>query len=261
MDEVYYQWLKDRPTYKRLRDWNSGLIRLTLDKHPTADNKMTGHVSRVVTGDAGIGKSTYSYKILAKVHYTMNGYTKVDEEEYSYKFALDNMIYRPRQLFDQVRIQRALDTPALAWCIDDASVHMGRQLFDQDREGYRNLQGIVPTLREDVTLLLITTINVGMLAKPWREFIRKKVHIQSMGALRDYKRLAKHYEKWYYPDDIRFRINIPFQDKFSCLIPEPFYSWYHKKKMDALNEYLNSIADKPKVRDSDIEIGEDDEKS
>lgn len=245
MNEIYDNWLKERPRYKRLKDWNSGLIRLTIDRHPTPENKTTGHISRVVTGDPGIGKSTYSYKILAKVHYEFNGYTKVDEEEESYKFALENMIYRPQQLFDKVKIQRDIDTPALAWCIDDASVHMGRQLFDQDRDGYRQLQGVVPTLREDVTLLMVTTISVGLLAKPWREFIRKKVHIQSMGALNDYKRVAKHYEKWFFPDDIRFRINIPFQDRFSCLVPEPFYSWYHKKKMDALNEYLETIRTKP----------------
>lgn len=256
MNEIYVEWLKERPRYKKLRDWNSGLIQLSIDRHPTPDNKTTGHISRIVTGDPGVGKSMYSYKIMAKLHYAFNGYTKVDEEEYSYKYALDNLIYRPQQLFDKVRQQRDIDAPALCWCVDDASVHMGRQLFDQDREAYRQLQGTVPTLREDVTLLLLTTISINLLAKPWREFVRKKVNIMSLGALNDYKRIAKHYEKWYFPDDIRFRINLPFQDKFSCLVPEPFYTWYHQKKMAALNEYLDSIRVK-KVADSDKEVGEE----
>ena len=251
MNEEYLQWLNERPNFKHLKDWRSGLIKLVLDRHPTSKNKQTGFISRMVTGDPGVGKSTYSYKILAKLHYEFNGYSRVDEEEDSYKWALDNMIYRPFELFEKVEHQRDLDMPALAWCIDDASVHMGRQLFDQDREMYRRLQGIVPTLREDVTGLFITTPNVFLIAKPLREFIRKKVVIQPLAELNSFRRMAKHYDKWYFPDDIRFRINITFQDRFSCLVPEPFFSWYHKKKMDALNDYLRSLKRKPRYTDMD----------
>lgn len=257
MNETYIEWLKDRPTYRKLKDWNSGLSALIIKNHPTKDNKMTGHISRTVTGDPGVGKSMYSYKTLAKTYYDFNGYTKVDEEEYAYKLAIDNFIYRPQELFEKVKIQRDLDEPALAWCIDDASVHMGRQLFDQDRDMYRQLQGTVPTLREDVTGLLITTIVIQLLAKPLREFVRKKVHVMPLAELKSHRKVARHYEKWYFPDDIRFRIKIPFQEKFSSLCPEPFYSWYHEKKMKCLNEYLDEIMKHP-VKPSENEEEEED---
>jgi hypothetical protein len=257
MNEIYNEWLSHRPKYKKLRDWKTGLSPLIIKAHQTKENVNKGNVSRVITGDAGLGKSMYAYKVLAKTHYDFNGYDSVDDEEYSYKYALDNMIYRPDDLFNRVKNQLDSDEQALEWCIDDGSVHMGRQLFDQDREAYRKLQGTVPTLRECVAGLLITTISVYHLAKPFREFIRKKVTIQPLAELDSYRRIAKHYDKWYFPDDVKFRISIPFQDKFSCLCPEPFYSWYHDKKMAALKEYNESILKKP-VLYSDVEDGEDD---
>jgi hypothetical protein len=252
MNEIYKQWLDERPTFKKLRDWKTGLSPLVIKAHQTKgnvnkDNVNKGNISRVITGDAGVGKSCYAFKVGAKIHYDFNGYTKVDEEEYSYKFALDNMIYRPDDLFNRVKQQLDSDEQALFWIIDDGSVHMGRQLFDQDRESYRKLQGTVPTLRECVAGLFITTISVYLLAKPFREFIRKKVVIQRLAEASSYRCIAKHYEKWYYPDDVKFRMSIPFQDRFSCLVPEPFYSWYHNKKMAALKEYNESIIRKPIV--------------
>lgn len=257
MDEIYTEWLKQRPTYKKLRDWKTGLPPLIIKAHQTKENVNKGSVSRVITGDAGVGKSCYAYKIMAKTHYDFNGYTKVDEEELSYRYALDNIIYRPYELFNRVRQQLEKDEQALVWCLDDCSIHMGRQLFDQDREMYRQLQGTVPTLRENISGLLITTINVSLIAKPLREFIRRKVHIMPIAELDSYRRIAKHYEKWYFPDDVRFRIAINFQDKFSCLVPQPFFDWYHQKKMEALKEYNNSIMNK-KVKISDAEDEEDD---
>jgi hypothetical protein len=259
MNEIYSEWLKERPTYKKLREWKTGLPPLILKAYQTKDNRNKGNVSRIITGDAGIGKSLYAYKVTAKTHYDFNGYTKTDEEEYSYKYALDNMIYRPRELFSRVKEQLNKDEQAMIWVLDDASIHMGRQLFDQDREMYRQLQGTIPTLRENVAGVLITTINVGLIAKPLREFIRRKVTVMPLAELDSYRRIAKHYEKWYFPDDVRFRIAINFQDKFSCLCPEPFFSWYHEKKMKALKEYNDTIMNKP-IKSSGSEDDEEDGK-
>jgi len=256
MDEIYNEWLKQRPTYKKLREWKTGLPPLIIKAHQTKENVNKGNIARVITGDAGVGKSCYAYKIMAKTHYDFNGYTKVDEEEESYKFAIENIIYRPQELFNMVQRQLDLDEQALIWTLDDASVHLGRQLFDQDREMYRKLQGTVPTLREDVSGLLITTINTGLIAKPLREFIRRKVHVMPIAELDSYRRVAKHYEKWYFPDDVRFRIAINFQDRFSCLVPQPFFDWYHQKKIKALKEYNESIMRKP-IKPSDTEEEED----
>lgn len=257
MNEIFNQWLKERPGFKPLKQWNPSLVSLIIDRHPTADNLVSGFIQRIVTGDPGYGKSTFCYKLMAKLDYVVKGYTKIDDEEESYKFALDNLIYRPEELFERVMKQRDLAEPAWVWTLDDASVHMGRQLFDQDRATYRKLQGIVPTLREDVTCLLITTPATNLLAKPFREFFKRKIELTlTEGGMKQFTRLGKHYEKRFYPDDIRFRIHNPFNDRFSCLIPNPFYGWYLEKKRKALKDYALSIIKKPVIKESGVEEGE-----
>jgi hypothetical protein len=257
MNEEFNSWLKQRPSFRTLRQWNPSLIPLIIERHPTPENKISGFIQRIITGDPGYGKSTFCYKLMAKLSYTINGYTKLDDEEDAYKFALENLIYSPNDLFERVMKQRDLAEPAWIWTLDDASVHMGRQLFDQDRQTYRKLQGIVPTLREDVTCLLITTPATNLLAKPFREFFKRKVEMTlAEGGMQHYTRLGKHYEKRFYPDDIRFRIHNPFNDKFSCLVPEPFYSWYLAKKRKALKDYAISIVKRPTLIESNMEEGE-----
>lgn len=257
MDEVFYQWLNEHDNYKTLAQWNPALIQPIIDRHPTMDNKISGFIERIITGDPGYGKSTYAYKLMAKLCWTIQDCTEIEQEEQCYKFSIDNMIYRPRELFDRVMHQREVGEPAWVWCLDDASVHMGRQLFDQDRATYRKLQGIVPTLREDVTCLLITTPATALLAKPFREFYKRKIDMGIPHGIKRYTRLGKHYEKRYFPDDIRFRMHHPYDDKFSCLIPEPFYSWYLVKKRLALREYAEQIVKGTVKDDVGVEIGED----
>lgn len=259
MNEIYERWLKEATNFKHLKDWKTGMPRLILKAFQTKDKKSRGNVSRIITGPPGSGKSMYTYKIMAKTHYDFNGFTTKDDEEESYKYALDKIIYRPRELFNTVERTLKEDVQELYICGDDASIHMGRQLFDQDRQAYRRLQGTVPTLRENFACVFLTTVDVSLLAKPWREFIKHKVIIISSGSEHDYTCFAKHYEKWFFPDDVRFRIAVLFQDRFSRLVPEPFYSWYHDKKIKALREYNETVknwrpvvkGDEPTEEDAD----------
>ena len=238
MNEIFNEWLKYRPNYKKLRDWNTGLCQLVIDRHPTPENNnISGFIHRTVVGDPGYGKSTYCLRVIARIHYRMNGYTTVEEEEKSWVYAIDNMIFSPVELFEKMDYQMSVNHPAVIWCLDDASVHMGTQLWEDDRETYRKLRKRMPTIRDKVTCLLITTPQVSLLAKPLREFLHRKVEIKLMSEFKSMKRMGRHYEKRYYPDDIRFRMRIPFQDRFSCIIPEPFYSMYREKKKLACDVY------------------------
>ncbi len=258
MNEIFENWLADRPNYKPLHKWNSGFVKLVLDRHPKTKDDPMGFIHRTIVGDPGYGKSTYSLKLMAKIDYVNNGYTNIDEEEYSYKFAIDNMIYRPSELFAKIDNQRKLREPAIIWCLDDASMHMGKQLFDNDRKTYRKLQGYIPVIREHVTALLITSPLINLLAKPLREFLRKKVEMKMVAEFSDFRRIGRHYNKKYFPDDIRFRMYVPFQDKFSCLIPQPFYDWYRNKKLNAIDDYLCNT-DKIQIND-DSDYNDEDER-
>ena len=246
MNEIYEKWLRSRPKFKSLKKWNPGLIEKVIERYPRKENNyLSGFLSRVITGAPGNGKSVLAYKYMAKLDYVMNGYSKTDDEEYSYKFALDNMIYRPDDFFGRIKKQIDEKQPALIWTLDDASIHMGKQLWDLDRDTYRELQDRLPVIREFVTCLFITTITVKLLAKPFREFFDKKINVTLSEGFTRFPRCGKHYIKEFYPDDIRFRVYHPYDDKFSCLVPQPFYDWYHDKKNAALREY-NELREKRK---------------
>lgn len=238
MNKIYKKWLSNRPTFKTLKDWNPALINKIIERYPREENNnLKGFLSRIIVGHPGYGKSMLCYKYMAKIDYILNGYNKNDDEEKSYKFALDNMIYHPETLFNRIEKQIKLNHPFIMWTLDDCSIHMGKQLWDIDRQSYRKLQGYLPAIRDFVTCLFINTITVNLLAKPFREFFDTKIDITLEEGFSRNPRRGKHYFKEYYPDDIRFRMYHPYDDKFSVLVPEPFYSWYQTKKNKALKEY------------------------
>ena len=237
MNSIYKEWLSDRPGYKSLRKWNPHLPEIIIERHPKEKDDSAGFVSRVITGAPGTGKSMYAYMIGAKTFWLFDGCSRDEDIEDCYRQSLNSIIYRPDELFKRVKEQRKKTEPMLLLIVDDCSVHMGRALFDQDRKTYRRLQGTIPTLREDTTGLLITTPKTVLLAKPWREFIDYKCEIRSVSTYKENRRIATHYYKRYFPDDIKFRVQAPFRERFSSLCPLPFYQWYLDKKRKALNEY------------------------
>ena len=234
MNEIFQDWLKQRTNFKHLKDWNPSIVEKTIEYH---NLKTSGFISRVITGNPGYGKSTFAFKLIAKVYWVLNNCTEIEDEEKCYQYALDNMMYQPQELLNRVAQQLQIRKPALIWCLDDASIHMGRQLWDQDRQMYRDIQDVIPTIREHVTCLLITTPNVKLLMKPLREFFDVKMIMQLEEGIKRYKRRGKHYFRDYYPDDVHYCMHHPFDDMFSCLVPEPFYTWYRNKKLDALELY------------------------
>jgi len=260
MNEIFHDWIKERPSFKPLREWNPSLIQSIIDKHPTLTNKIHGFMHRIVTGDMGYGKTTLAYKLMAKLDYVVNGYTTIDEEEYSYKFALDNMIYRPNDLFNRMERSLDLDQPDYIWTIDDASIHFGRQIYRKDRDTYDTLEDNLPTIREYVTCLIITTPKLNNLAKPFRDFFDKKIKITlEEGGMKNHTRRGKHYFKEYYPDDVHYVIQHPYDDRYSCLVPEPFYTWMHDKKKDALRDYHKWKRDKQIKKNDEDDKEEGDE--
>lgn len=258
MTDVFQDWIKDRPGYKTLKDWNPGFAPIIVDRHPKNADDPSGFIPKVITGKPGYGKSMYAYKIGAKVFFLLDGCSRVEDEEECYKKSLDAIIYRPEDLFFKVREQRKKHEPAVLWIIDDGSVHMGRQLFDQDRKTYRRLQGTIPTIREDVTGLMVTTPKTNLLAKPFREFIDDKCEIKLTSAFKENRRIANHYFRRYFPDDRNFRMQLPFRDRFSNLCPQPYYSWYLQKKRKALDDY-QLLCDKLNVVQEDSNEDDNDD--
>ena len=226
---------------KALKEWESGLANLIVKRYPKEEKAATGFVERVITGDPGSGKSTYCYKVGAKVYYVLRGYYNKDHEEDAYKESLRYMLYHPSDFAELIYHNKSEREITPFVCLDDASVHFGKQLYRLDPDTYMELEGLIPTLRTAITGFLVNTPYKQLLAKFLREFCRHKVNILLSHEFGSWARLARQYEKYWLPDDTKFRMKIPFQDKFSCLVPEPYYSWYYDKKMKAEADYAQMV--------------------
>jgi len=221
--------------YKKLRDWNSGFHDWVIRRHPSDNSKQNGFMGGFIFGERGQGKSTYCYKVMAKIYYTLNGYSKTDDEEDAYKQALDCMIYHPKDFLDLImlnKIKRKI-TPIIT--LDDASMHFSTMLHQKDPKLYDALQGEIVTIRTAVTGFLINSPKRCLVAKFLREQddFKGEAFIDDHGGnqfKQTWNRKIRFYKWKYYPDEVKYRINIPFQDKYSCYIPDIYYMWYTEKK-------------------------------
>lgn len=221
--------------YKKLKDWNSGFVQWVLRRHPQNPKQQNGFMGGFIFGERGEGKSTYTYKVMAKTHYELNGYSNTNDEEEAYKESLKYMLYDPsdfRKLLIYNKIKRVI-TPIL--CIDDASMHFGKMLHQTNPKLYAALLGETATIRTAATGFLITAPKRAHVAKFLRDYddFKGEVKVDGGGAIgyrQTWNRKVRFYRWNYYPDEVKYRIQIPFQDKYSCYIPEPFYDWYLEKK-------------------------------
>lgn len=241
--------------YKRLEQWNSGFHDWVIRRHPTKNNRQNGFMGGFIYGKKGNGKSTYCYKAMAKIYFTLMGLSGLDDEETAYKVALDRMIFDGDLLIDLL-IENTINeevTPVL--CLDDASMHFGTQLYKHNPALYDAMQGEIATVREVVTGFLITSPKRSMCAKFLRENDDYKGEAL-INAGSQWKRKIRFYEWREYPDERTYKIQIPFQDEYSCYIPDensmglPFYDWYIEKKRYHKIKHQIYMADKhrPKNR-------------
>ncbi|MBD3195206.1 MAG: hypothetical protein GF317_09135 [Candidatus Lokiarchaeota archaeon] len=235
--------------YKKLKDWNSGFSRWVIYRHPENSKRQNGFMGGFIFGERGTGKSTYCYKAEAKTYYDLNGYNKTDDEEEAYKLALECMIYEPtdfRKLLIYNKIRRII-TPII--CLDDASMHFGNMLHITDPKIYSALLGETATVRTAVTGFLINAPKRKHVAKFLRDYDDfkgevKEDHTGGFSNQPTWQRKVRFYRWNYYPDEVKYRIQIPFQDKYSCFIPEPYYKWYIEKKRYYELKHEMQIADK-----------------
>jgi len=228
--------------YKKLRDWHTGFYEWVNRRHPHNGRKQNGFMGGFIFGPRGQGKSTYCYKLMAKTYYHFNGYNNNDDEIDAYKEALRYMLYEPRdfQRITSYNKIKHIVTPII--CLDDASMHFGNMLHQTDNRLYSALLGQTATVRTAVTGLLITAPKRGHVAKFLRDYDDYKGEAfidaggetnnpnQYMDFKANWNRKIRFYRWKWYPDETKFRIQIPFQDKYSCYIPDMHYKPYEVRK-------------------------------
>lgn len=221
--------------YKKLSEWHSGFVHWVIRRHPQNSKQQNGFMGGFIFGERGTGKSTYCYKVEAKTYYELDGYNTVDDEEEAYKKALEYMLFEPKDLRKLLIYNKLKQIVTPIICLDDASMHFGKMMHLTNPKLYAALLGETATIRTAVTGFLINAPRRGHVAKFLRDYDDFKGEIKTdAGGGSEYmptwNKKVRYYRWNYYPDEVKYRIQIPFQDKYSCFIPEPFYSWYLEKK-------------------------------
>jgi len=239
------------PTYKRITDWNSGSVNKILRGFP---NGFTGFV---VQGERGLGKSMYAYKVMAKTYLQLGWYRSmktgekipVENELDAYKAALEYMIFSPDDLINLVEynIEKHYITPVL--CLDDATVHFNSYMFFIDLHTVILLKGLFDTIRTVLSGLIMTCPKRRNLLSFLRDYDDYKLEIKKAPSNVKTDRYARCYQFNWYPDDKKYKVTVPFQDKYSCWVPDksvyPDWSPYDKY-MEKREMYLKLINDKLK---------------
>lgn len=235
--------------YKPLMEWNSGFHDWTIRRYPHEHRKQNGFMGGFIFGERGQGKSTYAYKVMAKVYFTLNGYNSKDDEYEAYAEALKYMIYEPLD-FQKLTVYNKIHyiiTPII--CLDDASMHFGNMLHITNPKLYSALLAETATIRSAVTGFLITAPQRCHVAKFLRDYddFKGQAFIDMGGESieqQNWNRKIRFYLWTWYPDEKHYRIHVPFQDKYSCFIPDEHYKPYIDKKRYFEIKHDIEVADK-----------------
>ena len=224
---------------KRLNDWNSGTVHRILRRYPD------GFIGYQIQGERGKGKSMYAYKVMAKVYQELY---ELDEYD-AYKMALEYMIFSPADLIDLIEhnIKHDVITPVI--CLDDATVHFNSYKFFVDLYEVVLLKGLFDTIRTAITSVLITCPNRKQLLSFLRAYDDYKIEIKTAPGGDNHDRYARCYQFNWYPDEKKYKVIVPFQDKYSCYVPgkkndpeSPYGAYMVKRK-----KYLSLINEKMKL--------------
>jgi len=210
--------------YKHINEWNSGTVKKILSRHPN------GFVGFTIQGERGCGKSMYAYKVMAKIYQELEGLS----EDEAFSMALNHMIFEPTDLINLIKnnIKNDYITPVI--CLDDATVHFNSYKFFTDLYEVILLKGMFDTIRTAITGLLMTCPNRRLLLSFLRDYDDYKIQIiQNRG----YDRFGRCYQFNWYPDEKKYKIIVPFQDSYSCYVPDEYYYPYMKKR----KRYLEGI--------------------
>lgn len=240
------------PRYKPLQEWNSGTVDTILRRHPN------GFAGYVIQGERGLGKSMYAYKVMAKTYLKLGKYHSiktgeiipVETEVDAYKASLEYMIFSPKELINLIdyNTQNRNMTPVL--CLDDATVHFNSYKFFVDLYEVILLKGMFDTIRTVLTGLLMTCPKRRNLLSFLRDYDDYKIDIKK-AAGNPMDRYARCYQFNWYPDDKKYKVIVPYQDKYSCFVPDkrvypdwsPYDKYMEKRESYAVivNETLKKI--------------------
>lgn len=196
-------------------------------KHPN------GFVSAIIYGDRGVGKSTYQMTVAKDLFMVDDGLEKKE----AYQKALDKMLYRPNDLIREIEEGTREGSKRLI-LLDDASAHLSKYLYFEDRKQTQLLQKLTDTLRTATTGFLMSCPSPKNLLKTLKSYPDYSVKITRRSG--DYRRKATIYKTSYLPSGMP-RVHKLAEDDYSCYIPKEIWREYKKKRKQYLTEAVSEL--------------------
>ena len=208
--------------------------------------KNNGLYSSVVTGERGVGKSSYAIQVLFRIFRTL-GY-EVDE---SWQMALDRVLYKVPEVVEF--LEQASEKPnkdIFIW--DDAGVFAGGVRWFTNQREMVFIESICDTLRDCVYSVLFTVPDIRTLSRRIRTYDdylvkihRLKFKDQQQFTNGETIREARLYKKVITPAS-QVRVYKQYYDSFDVMLPDWVYEKYKEKRhryttenIRALKEHLN----------------------
>lgn len=212
-----------------------------------------GFMSAITKAERGYGKSMYNLKVMAYVHYHLNG----GDEEQAWKQALNSIIFTPDDLL--TRIERNIEQEIVSpvWCIDDATVHFSSYLYFINLYQTSLLNACFDTMRTVANAVLLNCPDKSRLLSGLRHYDDFEITIyKTPGST--YMRRAVGI-KWYSLPDGHRKFRKEFEDHFSCYVYDHIYDKYmvmRKQYLKEVSSDLRKLQEKLSERKTFKQIGD-----
>jgi len=208
---------------------------MELTKRIIKERERNGIVTAVVCGKFGIGKSMYCLQIA----YELYRYLDYNEHD-AWMNALNSMVYKPVEYATKIKNLGMEVSPIII--IDDASVHIGSDLYQTNPKLYSAFKQSLTTIRTKTGALLYNCPMPEEIAK----FIRNSDAYQIWLTIEPgskYERLATAWEwrRRSTKNGIQRRQYKAWLQPFSCYIPKKYFDIYQAKRKLYISQPIERI--------------------
>ena len=229
---------------KPMTEWTLKLSTRMLSKIRT-----NGFMHITVLGERNHGKTYYALKNMALTHYRLNNYTTREDEDNSWNYALDYLIFTIPQFKKIIKDNRKNRTKVPFILLDDAGSHFDSGLYHRSKALWQMLNICLDTIKDVTNCILVTCPFKKTLTSRLQEYDGFDIQLyldrgfERYGTCINYWRLPTQHRRW----------AKNFEDHFSCWLPDEV----HNRYLDMRNEFtlesideLDRLEEKQKERDN-----------
>lgn len=206
------------------------------------EKKINGMLTAIVCGKFGIGKSMYCIKTAYQLYREL-GYSEKD----GWLLALDAVVFKPEDFGEKLQSEDIREIIIM----DDASVHIGSDLYQRYSKLYVAYKQALTTIRTRTGCLLYNCPNPEELAKFIRNSDAYQIFIAKGYNNNDYTRVATAWgwRRISTKGGMRRIQARQWKDNFSCHIPKKYYKLYLEKREKYIEKPIEVLIEGDEISD------------